>query len=85
LSFQILLDIGSWEASCEPRLIADDRVSEISAEELDQWKDESLELAVSAYQLVLEDGSDLSDSSEDGNKPDEEPIMQTLGSKIDFL
>jgi hypothetical protein len=43
------------------------------------WKHESCALAASGYPLVLEDGPDLSDPSDEGNKPDDNPNMCAPG------
>jgi hypothetical protein len=44
----------------------------ISEAELDGWREKARYTAVSAYRIVIEDGPGVSDSSDEGNMPDEE-------------
>jgi hypothetical protein len=82
---EIFSDLSSWDDVCQPQLIPDNKVTQIWGDELDACKLEAQSVAVSGYRLVLEDGPDLSDSSDEGNKPDEEFGMYTSGCSIDAV
>jgi hypothetical protein len=54
-------------------------LTEVSGEVLDDWKSEARAVAVTGNRLVLEDGHGVSDSSDEGNKPDELGNMYAPG------
>jgi hypothetical protein len=56
----------TWEDSRLPYIIADDEAREIPEDEWNEWKEKTRQVAVSNYHLVLEDVSDLSDWSDEG-------------------
>jgi hypothetical protein len=62
--------------------LPDDEVGETPEDYLDAWTQEVRFVAVSGYRLILDDGPDLSDSSDEGNRPDEEKDVYTPGSSI---
>jgi hypothetical protein len=74
--------MSSRDDQCQPHLLPDDEVRDISGEELDAWKLEAKSVAVSRCRLVLEDGPGLSDSDEEANVPDGEQSMYAPGSSI---
>jgi hypothetical protein len=62
---QIFGDRASWDDNHPPRTVAVDEIVEIPEHKLESWKEEARSLAISGYRLIIEDGPDLSDSSED--------------------
>jgi hypothetical protein len=64
--------LATYRANCQPHLIPDDSVRHNSEADLDAWRDHDCSTAVRGYRLVIEDGSDVSHSSDDWNEPDEE-------------
>jgi hypothetical protein len=74
----------------QPRLIADDSVVEISSDIRDRWESEAHAVAVSGCRLVREDGPEGSNSSDEGDKPEELDDIYALGcsegdAKLDGL
>jgi hypothetical protein len=52
---KILSELESWAHNFWPQIIADDEVHEIPEYELNAWKEESRQVVIVAYHLVLED------------------------------
>lgn len=53
---QIFDDLASWHEDCQPRLVPDDSVREISEAGVESWREESCSTAASGYGLLLENG-----------------------------
>jgi hypothetical protein len=67
---RIFEDLAGDNENCRPHLIADDSGREISEVDLDGWREADCSTADSGYRTVIGDGPDVSDSSDEGNRPD---------------
>jgi hypothetical protein len=60
-------EIGTWEDSCQQTLIPDNntaRLSPIPEDESETWRKDAQLVAIGGYRMILEDGPELSESSD---------------------